>query len=423
MMLKPNQEPGEPQLDVADILFEHRTKQGSTEDPEVFREALGEEVTIVGNVLINTEISLTRAELAELSGMSIEEVDNTYDILKELLEEGTSPLELTETFDRESEDFRYRIDASEPKQAEELNITPGKGSVRNPLNQLLDDIGKVPLLTATEEVELAKRYERGDMDAKQHMMDANLRLVVSIAKDYQGHGAGLLELIRDGSLGLVRAVEKFDYRKGNKLSTYATLWIRHAIQRGLPELIYPTSISQYKHEQIMRIKKSSHVLKDKLDREPTPEEISSEADVPIEEVEPLMQLAKTPASLNKPVGEDEDAELGDLLPAKIVDVEEEAISNVNRSHQKKVVGRALESLDERERAVLKLRYWSDGDEPKSAARVIKDLKKDFPHIQGVNSAGTVRQIEEGAIAKLLDESGVELRAVADASDDFEVIAA
>jgi RNA polymerase primary sigma factor len=227
------------------------------------------------------------------------------------------------------------------------------------LQLFLRDVRRHPLLSAEEEVELAKRIERGDLEAKDRMVNSNLRLVVSLAKKYQGHELSLLDLIQEGILGLIRAAEKFDWRKGYKFSTYATFWIRQAIQRGLANqgrtIRLPVHIGQ-RERKIARVERELAV---ELERAPTDEEIAKAADITLEELRETREYSRTVTSLERPVGEEGDTELGDLLPSDAP----EPVEEVEIALRRDAVHRALENLSEQEQQVIRLRYGMGGADP------------------------------------------------------------
>jgi len=255
------------------------------------------------------------------------------------------------------------------------------------LQLFLNEAGRYALLSAAEEVELAKRIERGDRAAKDRMINSNLRLVVSIAKRYQGHGLSLLDLIQEGIIGLIRAVEKYDYRRGFKFSTYATWWIRQAVQRGVANKSRTIRIPVHIVEREQKIARAERTLAPRLARPPTDEEIAEEAKLPLKHVREVREAARAVTSLDRPVGDEGDAAFGDLLATEQADVQEE----VEVSLREESLRRALRDLSERERRVLELRYGLAGDEPRSLEAIGKVL--------GVTRE-RVRQIESDALENL-----------------------
>jgi RNA polymerase primary sigma factor len=256
------------------------------------------------------------------------------------------------------------------------------------LQLFLNEAGRYKLLTAEEEVELAKRIERGDKAAKDLMINSNLRLVVSIAKRYQGHGLSLLDLIQEGIIGLIRAVEKFDYRKGFKFSTYATWWIRQAVQRGVANKSRTIRIPVHIVEREQKIARAERELVVKLGRQPTDQELAKEAKLPLKQVREVKSAARAVTSLDKPIGEDDGSSLGDLFAAEQVHTDEE----VEVSLRQETLRKALDELPERERTVLELRYGLVGDgEPMSLEAIGREL--------GITRE-RVRQIEATALETL-----------------------
>src|SRR5881409_288048 len=246
----------------------------------------------------------------------------------------------------------------------DLSVEPSLDSLR----LYLREIGKVPLLTADQEVYLAKRIERGDMIAKTQMIEANLRLVVSIAKGYLGRGLSFLDLIQEGSLGLIRAVEKFDYRKGYKFSTYATWWIRQAVTRAIADKARTIRIPVHMVEKLNRVAHVERQLVQKLGREPEPAEIAEELRWPVSDVRDILRVAQLPVSLEKPVGDEDESELGDFVADDAV---LEPFEEASEHLQKEGVRKALDALPDRERQVIELRYGLSGTEPLTLAEVGK----------------------------------------------------
>ena len=236
----------------------------------------------------------------------------------------------------------------------------------DPLQLFLTDISKVDLLTAAQEVQLAKQIERGDHRAKQQMVEANLRLVVSIAKKYRDRGLPLLDLIQEGTIGLVRATEKFDHRRGFKFSTYATWWIRQAVARGLADKARTIRIPLHVVEKLNRIIRSERRLRAELNREPTPAEIAKDAELPVEEVAQILRTAQAPVSLEAPVGDEQESEFGHFLADKNMPLPEDAAESVSRAT---ALRNCLNSLGDRQRRVLELRYGLDGGRPRTLGEV------------------------------------------------------
>ena len=273
----------------------------------------------------------------------------------------------------------------QPKSAElDLTVEPSLDSLR----LYLRSIGRVDLLTAQQEIELAKRIERGDMLAKRQMVEANLRLVVSIAKGYLGRGLSFLDLIQEGSLGLIRAVEKFDYRRGYKFSTYATWWIRQAVTRAIADKARTIRIPVHMVEKLNRVAHVERQLVQRLGREPEPEEIAEELRWSVGDVRDILRVAQLPVSLEKPVGDEDESELGDFVAD---DATAEPFEEASEHLQKEGVRRALDALPERERQVIELRYGLSGLEPLT----LEEVGKTF----GVTRE-RIRQIENNTLKKL-----------------------
>ena len=272
-----------------------------------------------------------------------------------------------------------------PKKPEiDLTVEPSLDSLR----LYLRSIGRVPLLTAEQEVTLAKRIERGDMQAKQQMVEANLRLVVSIAKSYLGRGLTFLDLIQEGSLGLIRAVEKFDYRRGYKFSTYATWWIRQAVTRAIADKGRTIRIPVHMVEKLNKVVHVERQLVQSLGREPTPEEIARELECSPREVRDIQRMSLQPVSLEKPIGEEEESELGDFVQDEQA---ESPFDSASVNLRRQDIGKALDSLPARERRVIELRYGLNGGEP----RTLEEVGRTF----GVTRE-RIRQIENNTLKKL-----------------------
>jgi RNA polymerase primary sigma factor len=266
----------------------------------------------------------------------------------------------------------------------DLTIEPSLDSLR----LYLRSIGQVELLTADQEIELAKRIERGDMQAKRHMVEANLRLVVSIAKGYLGRGLSFLDLIQEGSLGLIRAVEKFDYRRGYKFSTYATWWIRQAVTRAIADKARTIRIPVHMVEKLNRVTQVERQLVQRLGREPEPAEVAEELKVTVREVRDVLRVAQMPVSLEKPIGDEDESELGDFVADDGV---EEPFEAATENLQREDIQKALNALPARERQVIELRYGLRGHEPLT----LEEVGRAF----GVTRE-RIRQIENNTLRKL-----------------------
>ena len=265
------------------------------------------------------------------------------------------------------------ITAEEADDVDMENIdlsVPDGVSIEDPVRMYLKEIGKVPLLSADREIELAQRMEEGDEDAKKELAEANLRLVVSIAKRYVGRGMLFLDLIQEGNLGLIKAVEKFDYHKGYKFSTYATWWIRQAITRAIADQARTIRIPVHMVETINKLIRVSRQLLQELGREPLPEEIAKELDMPVERVREILKISQEPVSLETPIGEEEDSHLGDFIQDDNVPVPAEAAAQTLLKEQ---LDEVLDTLTEREQKVLRLRFgMNDG-----RARTLEEVGKEF----------------------------------------------
>lgn len=289
----------------------------------------------------------------------------------------------------DDDDEDILLDDEDEVEVEQIDLSVPDGvSIEDPVRMYLKEIGKVPLLSAEEEIELAKRMELGDMDAKKRLAEANLRLVVSIAKRYVGRGMLFLDLIQEGNLGLIKAVEKFDYRKGYKFSTYATWWIRQAITRAIADQARTIRIPVHMVETINKLIRVSRQLLQELGREPTPEEIAAEMNMPVERVREILKISQEPVSLETPIGEEEDSHLGDFIQDDNVPVPADAAAFTLLKEQLEEV---LSTLTEREKKVLTLRFGlEDG-----RARTLEEVGREFNVTRE-----RIRQIEAKALRKL-----------------------
>ena len=293
------------------------------------------------------------------------------------------------TDDDVDDEMLLDVDDEEEIEVEKIDLSVPDGvSIEDPVRMYLKEIGKVPLLSAEEEIELAKRMELGDQEAKKRLAEANLRLVVSIATRYVGRGMLFLDLIQEGNLGLIKAVEKFDYRKGYKFSTYATWWIRQAITRAIADQARTIRIPVHMVETINKLIRVSRQLLQELGREPTPEEIAAEMNMPVERVREILKISQEPVSLETPIGEEEDSHLGDFIQDDNVPVPADAAAFTLLKEQLEEV---LGTLTEREQKVLTLRFGlEDG-----RARTLEEVGKEFNVTRE-----RIRQIEAKALRKL-----------------------
>ena len=282
-----------------------------------------------------------------------------------------------------------KMDDEEEIELDKIDLSVPEGvSIEDPVRMYLKEIGKVSLLTADEEIELAKRMEQGDEEAKKRLAEANLRLVVSIAKRYVGRGMLFLDLIQEGNLGLIKAVEKFYYRKGYKFSTYATWWIRQAITRAIADQARTIRIPVHMVETINKLIRVSRQLLQELGREPTPEEIAEEMKMPVERVREILKISQEPVSLETPIGEEEDSHLGDFIQDDNVPVPADAAAFTLLKEQ---LIEVLGTLTEREQKVLRLRFGLDD----GRARTLEEVGKEFDVTRE-----RIRQIEAKALRKL-----------------------
>ena len=335
--------------------------------------------TMIADVLENTDLDKNQMDdlYEALMSKGIEIVSETEpDDFEILLEHDVDITEDPDVIMDEAEEID--LEASIPKGI----------AVDDPVRRYLKEIGKVPLLSADEEIELAKRMEQGDEEAKKRLCEANLRLVVSIAKRYVGRGMLFLDLIQEGNLGLIKAVDKFDYRKGYKFSTYATWWIRQAITRSIADQARTIRIPVHMVETINKLIRVSRQLLQTYGREPTPEEIAAEMNISVEKVREIQKIAQEPVSLETPIGEEEDSHLGDFIPDDDVPAPAEAAAF---SMLKEQLIEVLDTLTEREQKVLKLRFGlEDG-----RARTLEEVGKEFDVTRE-----RIRQIEAKALRKL-----------------------
>ena len=318
--------------------------------------------------------------------------EQQYDrIIEYLAHKGIDVLKISDTDDDDAlllpdgEEF----EDEQEEDLDKLDLSVPEGiSTDDPVRMYLKEIGRIPLLTSEEEVELARRMSEGDEEAKKKLAEANLRLVVSIAKRYAGRGMQLLDLIQEGNLGLIKAVEKFDYTKGYKFSTYATWWIRQAITRSIADQARTIRIPVHMVETINKLIRVSRQLLQTYGREPTPEEIAAEMGLSVEKVREIQKIAQEPVSLETPIGEEEDSHLGDFIPDEDVPAPAEAAAF---SMLKEQLVEVLDTLTEREQKVLKLRFGlEDG-----RARTLEEVGKEFEVTRE-----RIRQIEAKALRKL-----------------------
>ena len=322
--------------------------------------------------------------------LEAEQMDKIFEYVEA---QGIDILRITNDVDEDAPDDIEIILAAEEEDVdvdmEKLDLTVPDGiSIEDPVRMYLKEIGKVPLLTADEEIELAKRMSEGDEEAKKRLAEANLRLVVSIAKRYVGRGMLFLDLIQEGNLGLIKAVEKFDYQKGFKFSTYATWWIRQAITRAIADQARTIRIPVHMVETINKLIRVSRQLLQELGREPLPEEIAKELEMPVERVREILKISQEPVSLETPIGEEEDSHLGDFIQDDNVPVPAEAAAATLLKEQ---LNEVLDTLTEREQKVLRLRFgMNDG-----RARTLEEVGKEFDVTRE-----RIRQIEAKALRKL-----------------------
>ena len=338
------------------------------------------------NVLEYQEIS----DFFKDSPLEVDQMEKVFDFLEA---SGVDVLRITENSgDELLLDNDMDMDGLEDEEEVELDkidlSVPEGVSIEDPVRMYLKEIGKVSLLSADEEIELAKRMEKGDEAAKKRLAEANLRLVVSIAKRYVGRGMLFLDLIQEGNLGLIKAVEKFDYRKGYKFSTYATWWIRQAITRAIADQARTIRIPVHMVETINKLIRVSRQLLQELGREPTPEEIAEEMDMPVDRVREILKISQEPVSLETPIGEEEDSHLGDFIQDDNVPVPADAAAFTLLKEQ---LVEVLSTLTDREQKVLRLRFGLDD----GRARTLEEVGKEFNVTRE-----RIRQIEAKALRKL-----------------------
>ena len=337
------------------------------------------------NVIEDTELIKHFNDLKEVAL----DLDTMQKIFNFLEKNGVDILQITD--DDEEEPTLDEDVIAEGEDVEKIDFTDTgdiSSTTQDPVKMYLKDIGKVPLLSAEEEIELAKRMEAGDEMAKKKLAESNLRLVVSIAKRYVGRGMLFLDLIQEGNLGLLKAVEKFDYRKGYKFSTYATWWIRQAITRAIADQARTIRIPVHMVETINKVTRVSRDLLQKLGREPLPEEVGEVMGLPKERVQEIMKIAQEPVSLETPIGEEEDSHLGDFIQDESIPTPVEA-TNQPLLHEQ--LDEVVSTLTEREQRVIKLRFgWDDG-----RPRTLEEVGKEFNVTRE-----RIRQIEAKALRKL-----------------------
>ena len=313
--------------------------------------------------------------------------DEQFDKIVETLE--SKNIDIMRPQEEDDLDEGIDFDVEEDVDVENIDLSVPEGvSIEDPVRMYLKEIGKVPLLSAEEEIELAKKMETGDEEAKKKLAEANLRLVVSIAKRYVGRGMLFLDLIQEGNLGLIKAVEKFDYRKGYKFSTYATWWIRQAITRAIADQARTIRIPVHMVETINKLIRVSRQLLQELGREPLPEEIAEEMNMPVERVREILKISQEPVSMETPIGEEEDSHLGDFIQDDNVPVPADAAAFTLLKEQ---LVEVLGTLTDREQKVLRLRFGLDD----GRARTLEEVGKEFNVTRE-----RIRQIEAKALRKL-----------------------
>ena len=360
----------------------------AAEEQAAFEEQLNQLLLLAKkkkNVLENQEV----LDFFAGTVLDADRLDRIYDFLET---NKVDVLQINEDEDLELDPDLFieeELEEEEEIDMEHIDLSVPEGiSVEDPVRMYLKEIGKVPLLSSDDEIELAKKIELGDELAKEKLTEANLRLVVSIAKRYVGRGMQFLDLIQEGNLGLIKAVEKFDYRKGYKFSTDATWWIRQAITRAIADQARTIRIPVHMVETINRLVRVSRQLLQELGREPSPEEVASRVDMPVERVREIMKVSQEPVSLETPIGEEEDSHLGDFIQDDQVAVPADAATFTMLHEQLMEV---LDTLTEREQKVLRLRFGLDDGRP----RTLEEVGREFNVTRE-----RIRQIEAKALRKL-----------------------
>ncbi|MCD7995728.1 MAG: RNA polymerase sigma factor RpoD [Clostridiales bacterium] len=360
----------------------------AAEEQAAFEEQLNQLLLLAKkkkNVLENQEV----LDFFTGTVLDADRLDRIYDFLET---NKVDVLQINEDEDLELDPDLFieeELEEEEEIDMEHIDLSVPEGiSVEDPVRMYLKEIGKVPLLSSDDEIELAKKIELGDELAKEKLTEANLRLVVSIVKRYVGRGMQFLDLIQEGNLGLIKAVEKFDYRKGYKFSTYATWWIRQAITRAIADQARTIRIPVHMVETINRLVRVSRQLLQELGREPSPEEVASRVDMPVERVREIMKVSQEPVSLETPIGEEEDSHLGDFIQDDQVAVPADAATFTMLHEQLMEV---LDTLTEREQKVLRLRFGLDDGRP----RTLEEVGREFNVTRE-----RIRQIEAKALRKL-----------------------
>ena len=358
-------------------------------------ETMGQEefMKIIGDLIVEGKHKKGVLEESEIrtAFSSLKLTEDQYELIVRVLEKNDiDVLQVVEDDEAEVPDDELDIiDESGEDDQDLLDLSiPDSINIEDPVRMYLKEIGKVPLLTAEEEIELAKRMESGDEDAKKRLAEANLRLVVSIAKRYVGTGMLFLDLIQEGNLGLIKAVEKFDYNKGFKFSTYATWWIRQAITRAIADQARTIRIPVHMVETINKLVRVSRQLLQELGREPSPDEIAERMEIPVERVREILKISQEPVSLETPIGEEEDSHLGDFIQDDNVPVPADAAAFTLLKEQ---LVEVLGTLTEREQKVLRLRFGLDD----GRARTLEEVGKEFNVTRE-----RIRQIEAKALRKL-----------------------